>query len=207
MRDSSSAIIAALAAAPRGRIAPRQLVWITAKKRSDGSGASFGFWSERLPVTLDVIGGTDGVTVTRTYQADGALQSVDQLVLASTIAVRTASFTLSLIHPTVKQLWGLYRLKMAKVEIHRVPLDTVTNLPVAPAHCRFIGRVDTAPKTRGTPGQAGSLIIKCVSSTVGLTVINPAKRSDETQKLRSGDRHSQYADVVGGWIVPFGESS
>jgi hypothetical protein len=207
MRDSDPAIIAALQAAPRDGIVPRQLVWITATKLSDGSTGTFGFWNERLPVTLEVVGGSDGIVVARTYQADGALVSVGKITLTADITVRTASFVLSMAHPLVQQLWGEYQLKLAKVEIHRVPLDTTTRLPVAPPRCRFRGRVDTAPKQAGTRGQSGSLTINCISTAVGLTLVNPAKRSDATQQRRSGDRHSRYAGVAGQWSVPWGKSS
>jgi hypothetical protein len=206
MRGSSTDIVAALQAAPVTGIVPRQLIWISAPKLSDGSTGTFGFWNERLPATL-LVTGLNGAAEARDYQAVGALMAVDKITLTADITVRTASFTLSMVHPTVQQLWGEYRLKMARVEIHRVLLDPVTKRPVDTAHRRFLGRVDRAPKTTAAPGQEGGLIINCVSTTVGLTIINPAKRSDESQKLRSGDRHSRYADVVGQWQIPWGTSS
>lgn len=205
MRDNDADTIAALAAAPQRGIFARQLVWITAKKLSDGSTASFGFWNERLPATLDVVVGTG--TESRTYQGDGALLSVDPIPLTSDISIRRTTFKLSLLHPSVRALWGEYRLKLAAVEIHRMALDPVTRLPVAAPRRRFLGSVDTAPVVLAQPGQEGGITVNCVSASAELTLINPAKRSDETQRRRSGDRHSRYADVVGGWTVPWGQSS
>lgn len=211
MRDNDSSIAAALAAAPQTGIAPRQLIWITAIKRADGSIGSFGFWTERLPVTINVqVGDT---TEARTYQGDGAVISVDKIPLTSDISVRQVSFKLSLIHPTVRDLWGDYILKLAKVEIHRVPLDPIGYLPLGIPQRRFKGSVDQAPRTVPQPGSEGGIEIRCVSASADLRLINPAKRSDETQKRRAGiaapggDRHSRYADVVGSWTVPWGQSS
>ncbi len=204
MRDSDADTIAALQAAPARGIAPRSLVWITAQKLSDGTTASFGFWNEHLPVTMDVVSGEDGTVEARTYHGDGGLLGVDNIKLTSDISIRTTAFRLSMIHPTTRTLWGEYRLKLAKVQIHRVPLDVVTQRPVALPRCRFLGVIDTAPLKVPKTGGDGSLTINCVSTTAELTITNPAKRSDQTQQRRSGDRHSIYANVVNQWEIYWG---
>jgi len=207
MRDNDADSIAALAAAPIQGIIARQFIWITANSLADGTPASFGFWNGRLPVTLDVVVGADGSTESRTYEADGAVISVDKIPLSSDLNVRNASFILSMLHPTVRTLWGEYVLKLAKVKIHRAPFTPTGRLPVAPPRRRFKGSVDTAPKKTPTPSAEGGLTVNCVSASADLRVINPVMRSDESQKLRSGDRHSKYADVVGTWEIMWGGSS
>lgn len=207
MRNSDTATIAALEAAPTSGLAARSLVWITAPSRETGDLRSFGFWNDRLPVTMSVVSGQNGSNESRLYEADGALMSVGKMTLTSDISVRNASFVLSLLHPTVELMYRNYRLKLAKVEIHRAALDPLSHLLVAPPRCRFVGTIDGADKKTPKIGGEGGLTIKVISQTAELTITNPAKRSDETQRRRDDDRHSKYADVVNQWDIYWGQSS
>lgn len=199
MRGSDGDTINALAAAPDKGLAPRQLIWITAQNKGTGVLATFGYWNEHLPVTLNVVSGVDGTIEARTYQADGAVLDVGKIPLTSDISVRTATFKLSMLHPIVRTMMQDYRLKLAAIEIHRVPLDTVSYLPASDPRCRFIGTIDTAQVVVPKTGGAGSVSFSCTSATAELYRSNPAKRGDETQRRRNGDRHMKYADVASQW--------
>ena len=206
MRNSDASTIAALTAARSAGIVPRQLVTIWARPNAGGDIEQFGFWDDLLPVELDVIGGRSGVLEARSYQADGALLKVEGLRQAIDLKVRPASVELNPLHPVVAMLFGAYRLRLAAIEIHRVPLDATTRLPVAAARCRYLGLVETASRKTPKAGGEAVLALSCVSDAIQLTRTNPAKRSDETQRLRSGDRMMRYAEVVGEWEIVWGEA-
>jgi len=206
MRNSDSSTIAALGAARAAGLAPRQLVTIWARPNAGGEPEQFGFWDGVLPVELEVVGGRTGVTEIRSFQADGALIKVEGLRQSIDLKTRPANVQLNPLHPAVALLFAGYRLRLAAMEIHRVTLDVATRLPVAAARCRYLGLVETAARKKPKAGGEGSLTLSCVSDAIQLTRTNPAKRSDETQRLRSGDRMMQYAEVVGDWEISWGEA-
>jgi hypothetical protein len=79
-------------------------------------------------------------------------------------------------------------------------------LPVALPRCRRLGFVNAAPEEiAGADGQS-QLKIEVVSVTRELTRTNPAKRSDETQRLRSGDRLHRYSGTAHQWPIWWGEA-
>ena len=57
----------------------------------------------------------------------------------------------------------------------------------------------------GPDGQS-QLRIEVVSVTRELTRTNPGKRSDETQRLRSGDRFRRYTSTAQHWPIWWGEA-
>jgi hypothetical protein len=76
---------------------------------------------------------------------------------------------------------------------------------VDPPYPHFVGFINKAPVTRAKTGGSGGAVAESVSRTRELTVINPAKKSDETQRLRSNDRFRRYAGVAGNWSIWWGE--
>lgn len=206
MRASGPDIAAALAAAPDEGLVVRQFVWITARRRDNGAPAAFGFWSGLLPITLDVVSGLDGSIVNRIY-ADGALKGVDNVRLTTGLRIKPWSFTLDKNHDLVRLALREYDPRGGLVEYHRVPLSISARRPVAPPRCRFIGQIDQLDFTRPTANGEGGVVVSCVGATAELTRTNPAKRSDETQRLRFGDRHSRYADVAHQWDIKWGEQA
>jgi hypothetical protein len=69
-----------------------------------------------------------------------------------------------------------------------------------------LGFVNAAPEEiAGTDGQS-QLKVEVVSVTRELTRTNPAKRSDEAQRLRSGDRFRRYSGTAHQWPIWWGEA-
>ncbi|MBB3977363.1 hypothetical protein GGQ64_002569 [Rhizobium azooxidifex] len=54
-------------------------------------------------------------------------------------------------------------------------------------------------------GDVTLIQLDCVSHSRMLTRTNPAKKSHEAQKLRSGDKFRQYNTVAGQWQYWWGE--
>lgn len=205
MRNSDTATIAALTNARHTGIAPRSLVTITARALEDGAEEQFCFWNGILPVDIEVVHGRTGELETRAFAADGALIKVEPIRLTADLTQRPASFQLNPAHSRVALMLTAYDARLAPVEIHRVPVDPASQLPVAPPICRFRGFVEEMPRDRAATGEHGSFTVRCVSHTVLLTVTNPLKRSDADQRRRSDDRMMRYAAVAPSWDVAWGE--
>lgn len=205
MRGSDLATIEALQQARSRGIVPRSLVTITATSLVDGEPELFCFWDGVLPVDIEVVSGATGALEQRAFVADDALLKVSPIRVTSDLTIRPASFALNPLHPRVATMLANYSVRLAPVEIHRVPLDADSRLLVAAPRCRFLGFVETVKRRRPSAGSKGELTLNCISETVQLTRINPAKRSDESQKLRSGDRMMRYAEVAAEWDIPWGE--
>lgn len=203
MRSIDSATIAYLQA--RAGVVARQLLWIVAKNRDTGDPEEIGFWDDLDTLTMSVISGEDGSTVSRTYIGAGALLEIDAIPLVSDLSVRTISVSLSGVSTEVAEAVRTYDPRLAAVEIHRALFDTETRELIAPPIPHFVGRINRLDIP--TPEVGGDAVItaEVVSHTRELTRSNPAKRSDETQKLRSGDRFRRYTGVANKWDVFWGE--
>jgi len=206
LRGSDVATVNALAAARHEGLAPRSLITIWAKSLVDGSIEQFCFWDHVLPADVEVISGTTGALEQRAFASDGAVIKVNPIKLTSDLSYGPASFQLNRLHPRVQLMMTNYTVRLRPVEIHRVPLTVKGRLPVAPPRCRFLGIIETAKRTRPKVGEEGSLTFNCMSDAAQLVRTNPAKRSDETQRLRLGDRQMKYADVAHEWELSWGEA-
>lgn len=206
MRGSDNATVSALAAARTKGLRPRALVTIRARSLANETEELFCFWNGVLPAEIEVLGGASGMLEQRSFAADGALLKVSNIRLTSDLTFRPATINLNPLHPRVALMLSNFDIRLAPVEIHRVPVDVDTGLLVAPPRCRFLGAVETVKRVRPKINEEGSLTLNCISDTAQLTRPNWAKRSDETQKLRSGDRMMKYAEVVGEWELNWGEA-
>jgi len=112
-------------------------------------------------------------------------------------STRTIKISLSPISEAVRKAIREYDARLAPVEIHRGLLDLDTRNLIAPPRPRFVGEVNGAPIETPAAGGEGSVSLSVVSHTRALTKTNAAKKSDETQKLRGGDRFRRYSDVAG----------
>lgn len=197
----------ALVDAPNKGIAERKFVTFFVRSLDGASTATFGFWNDLDTVTASVLRGDTGSAENREFHGDGSLLAIDPVILTSDLTVQTLRITLSQIHATVQNMARGYDIRGAKVEVHRGIYDPQTNALAGPIYCRFIGKVNKAPI--GTPkvGDEGSIEIEVASITRELTRSNPAKKSDETQKRRSGDRFRRYAGVANVPIWWGGEKS
>lgn len=189
----------------RKGVVVRDLLWITAKERDTGNPVSVGFWNDIDSVTLTVISGETGASVSRTYHGSSTLISISPIPLISDLTVRTITITLSRISTQVQQAIRGYDPRFGHVEIHRALFDLATRELVAAPVPHFVGSINGAPMAVPRPGEEGSITLSVVSHSRELTRINPLKRSDETQKRRSGDRFRQYSGVAGLWDFFWGD--
>ncbi|RUW55619.1 hypothetical protein EOA32_00960 [Mesorhizobium sp. M1A.F.Ca.ET.072.01.1.1] len=175
------------------------------KDRTTGAEVSGGFSNWEFNVDAEVISGQTRLPVVRTYVGLGSLIDVDDIALVSDLSIQTVRIKLSQTNASVNNMIRGYDARNAKVEIHYGLLDLDTRKLVARPLPHFVGIVNKAPVTRPKTGSSGGVALECVSRTRELTIINPAKKSDETQKLRSGDRLRQYSGVAGSWSIYWGE--
>lgn len=190
----------------RRGVIPRDFVWISAKNRETGVVESAGFWNGLDTVDVTVISGTTGEEVTRTYTAWGSLLKIDQIQRTPDISIRTIKLSLSQISPAVQQVFRGYDTRLAPIEIHRGFLNLDTRLILAPPTSRFVGWINKAPIMTPPVGGEGAVTVDAVSHARMLTRTNPAKRSDESQKRRGGDRFRRYSSVADQWDFWWGET-
>lgn len=184
---------------------PRNFVWIIAKNIATGLPEEIGFWDGIDTVDVAVVSGATGLLVTRTYHAWGSLLKIENIQRSPEIAVRNIKIGLSSISPEVRQAFRGYNTRLAPIEIHRGFLDLDSRVLIAPPVVRFVGWINKAPIKTPAVGGEGGVEVTVVSHARMLTRTNPGKRSDETQKLRSGDRFRRYANVAAEWEFWWGE--
>jgi hypothetical protein len=194
------------ALAHRSRIIVRNFVLFTVKD-GEGAPALFGFTDYGEGIALDVIDGVTGLTVNRSYAGDSApLIALDPIPMKIGLEVDTMQVMLNPLHPAVMAMHRGHDCRNAPVQIHRAYLSIVSMLPVGLPRCRRLGFVNTAPEEIAGPDAQSQLRIGVVSVTRELTRTNPAKRSDETQRLRSGDRFRRYSGTAYQWPIWWGEA-
>lgn len=189
----------------RSRIFPRDFVGCTVKDEA-GEPVFFGFTNFGEDVVTNVVDIETGSTVSRTFYGDNApIQSMDPIPLKIGLEVDTTQVVLNQIHPIVQLMARGHDCRNAKVQIWRGYLDPVSMLLVAAPRSRRVGQINGLPIVTPAVGGQGSITLKVVSHTRELTRTNPAKKSDETYRLRSGDRFGQYAGTAGQWEIWWGE--
>lgn len=186
-------------------VIPRSFVWITAKNRDTGAAETVGFWNGLDSVDVSVIDGVSGLPVTRTYHAAGSLLAVGNITRTPELEVRTLRVGLSQISEAVQLVVRGYDVRHAPIEIHEGYLDLDSQQLVGDAIVDFVGWVNGAPIDTPAVNQNGGIQLDCVSHSRMLTRTNPAKKSHEAQKLRSGDKFRQYNTVAGQWQYWWGE--
>lgn len=202
MRVLDTAIVAALA---DGRLVRRDAIFVTARDRGDGSPHSAGFWTDFESVSFDVIDGLTGDTETRLFHAAGGLLSVGDIPFTSDLSIRQVDVTLSPLDATAETYLRTYDLRLAPIQIYRPIFDPDTFALVAEPQAVFVGTIEEAPITTPAEGGEAKAVLRCVSATAELTRASAELRSDESQKLRSGDRFFQYAATMPGRVVYWGQ--
>lgn len=170
----------------------------------DGDPVSFGFWIGEDDISVNVVSGTTGSTVSRNYIGGGSLLTVPPIIDSIGLDIRAVEFGLSQLHDDVLDMLNANRIRGGHAELHRVLLDVATWEPVSVAYPRFVGRVDEADKRTGASGGEGGITISCSPDRVDLTRTNPALKSDAThQALYPGDLFRKY-DTIGQVQVDWG---
>lgn len=194
----------------RAGLITRYFVWLIAKDRTTGADQSAGFWNGPYPVSVTVVSGQTGVPETRDYVGAGSLISVDDINLVSDMTIQTLRVKLTQTNSSVNNAIRGYDARNGKIEVHYGLLDKSTRLLVDTPYPHFVGTVNKVALTRGKAGSSGGVGLECVSRNRELTIINPAKKSDETQKLRTiigggPDRLRKYINVTDEWSIWWGE--
>ncbi|TPM92733.1 hypothetical protein [Mesorhizobium sp. B2-1-3A] len=196
MRSIDGTTYAALLAAPDAGICERDFVTFYARSLDGLSTSRFCFWNDLDTVTASVLRGDTGAAENRDFVGDGSLFAVDRVPLVSDLTIQTVKVTLSQLHATVQDMVRGNDIRGARVEIHRGLFDPATHALAGSIYCHFVGKVNKAPISTPKAGDEGSVTIDVVSIVRELTRTNPAKKSDETQKRRSGDRFRKYSGVA-----------
>lgn len=202
MRTYDSNTIAALS---KASTIQRVFLYVRGKD-SGGSPVNFGFWNGVGDVSVSVVSAIDGATESRTYIGGGSLIKVPALPLRIGLEARTIEVTLSQIHTSVRDMVYGNNIRHAVTEIHRGYFDTETGQIVSTPYARWLGKINGAPEEIPAAGGEGSIKLRIASNTRDLTLTNPAKKSDESQRLRSDDRFRRFTGVAGRVGVWWGES-
>ena len=197
MRSYDANTLAALMS--RAGIIARQLVWTTVRNRATGDPVSFGLWNGDDHETI-TIGGE-----ARAYYGAGTILEVPDIIYEVGFSVRSHNLTLSPIAGEVKTILRTYDARFAPVEIHRALYNPATRQLVSEPHRVFKGWMNAPRISRSAvPGQAKATIA-LVSNARVLTRKLARKKSDESQKLRGGDRFRRHADVSNNVTTYWGE--
>lgn len=174
---------------------------------SDGDPVTFAFWTGEDDVTVNVVSAQDGTLDSHNYVGGGALppDGVPAIQDVVGIEARAVEFQLNHLHPAIETMLRASNVRVAKVELHRGVFDPSTWSLVSEPFPRFLGRVDSASIDTAAIGGEGSASLTAVASTIDLTRTNPAMKSDEQQRLRSGDRFRRYADTAAQIEVDWGQ--
>lgn len=196
MRVANTDTVNALQAAPNVGIIERDLVYFFVRSLDGSSTEVFGFWNDIDVVTIPVFRGDTGGAENRNYVGDGSLLSLTPISLRSDLTIQSLTISLSQIHATVQNMVRGYDCRVARVEVHRVLFNPSNGNVVSNAYCHFIGKVNKIKFSTPRSGESGSVDIECASHIRELTRINSAKKSDESQKRRSGDRFRRHIGVA-----------
>ena len=196
MRDYGSATLTNLQA--RGGIVSRVLIWFSARNRSTNAVETMGLWT-----------GADHETITinaasRLYYGAGNVVELPQLTFQAGLAVRIHRLGLSPLTPEVMQLIRGYDVRFAPVDIHRALYSTDTRLLIEEPHRLLTGFIDEVDLGTPAVGGTSSCVLGIATSARVLTQNLALKKSDETQRLRSGDRIRRWGDVSGSVEVWWG---
>jgi len=190
----------------RSAIVPRDFVLFTLT--SGETVTRYGFTNVGEDVAVNVVINGAGAVENHTFYGDNSpIQAIDAVPLKVGLEVDTIQVRLNPIHPVVQLLArdDETALRVARVQIFRGYLDPNSMLLVANPRSRFLGQVNTAPERVAAVGGQSVRTINVRSHTQEMTRTNSAKKSDETYKLRSGDRFGQYAGTAGNWELWWGE--
>ncbi len=188
-----------------GKLIIRNLVLVDAVD-DEGAVVRFGFTDYGENITINIIDGRTQQVVSRDYYGDGGpLINIDPIPLKIGFEINTVQVTLSQVDNAVNDMVRNHIIRNKQVQIHRAYLDPESMQPVSNPRCRLLGLVNGAPIETPAAGGTGSVVLRCVPHTRELTRTNSAKRSDETQRLRTGDRFRRYGGVAGEWEIFWGE--
>lgn len=189
MRSFSSPTLTYLQS--RSGIVSHCLLWVRARNRSTGAEETYGVWTGEQDASFTI------AAASRAYAGGSAMAPMEAVVAQVGLSVRLQRVRLNPLNATVAQMVRGADPSLAPCEIHRAFFDLATGALVDEPHRIWKGIVNRTPIT--TPARGGEAMIEMelASSAYRLTRNLSLVKSDETQKLRSGDRFRQYQDISG----------
>ncbi|MTH62113.1 hypothetical protein [Paracoccus litorisediminis] len=187
MRSLAAAVVSRRAA--RVATHAESLVWISAKNRTTGAVESIGFWTGADHRVFS-IGGQS-----RTYYGAGSLLEIPTIEASIGLEVRNITLGLSAISPEVEIALRGYECRFAPVQIHRAEYDDNGNLLAEPERI-FKGWANSAPIVTPPIDGASRASLEVVSNARALTRYGALTKSDQFQRLRSGDRFRRYSTLT-----------
>jgi len=204
VRNISVANQLALSNARDNGLVPRQFFFITVRDRSTGDPIEIGIWTGDDDITLDVISGTTGLAVERTYYG-GLNLEIGEIVRVSDLTIQSVEVSFSAIAAVCKSIVFGHDPRLAKVELHAGWLDSATRAFSDEPEIDFLGEVDGAPVSTAQVGGDSMITLKIVSDAISMLARkNPRKRSYEGQKRRDGDEFGKYRNSTKTWNVRWG---
>lgn len=205
MRTPSAAFLTAIQNAQESGLIVRRSLTIWPKDRDTGVATMFGLWTGDDETEQDVKDGENGGVDTRVFYG-GVNLKIPTIPRVSGLSVYSFKISMSQIADAVQTIFRTYDPRLAKVEVHEWILAQ-SGLPVAEPESVFLGRVsDSDVQTPAVAGDGAYSISIESDSMRMLTRKNPATRSDEFQKRRSGDRFSKYTNASALTEVYWGEN-
>lgn len=188
----------------RTAVIPRNFVSCTVKD-GEGDPVVFAFTDFGENVTTNVIWPETGTGVSRDFFGDASpIVSMDAIPLKIGLEVDTIQIVLNHLHPAVETMIRGHDCRNARVDVWRGYLDPDSMLLAATPRPRFRGSINGAPILTGVVGGEGNVTLKVVSMTRVLTKTSTLLRSDESQRLRGGDRGRRYNGTAYRWPISWG---
>jgi hypothetical protein len=198
MRSYDAATLAALQT--RAGVVARVLIVAEARNRTTNVLDTLCLWNGAEPRDFTIAG------VTRTFYGAGSLLDIPPIVMESGLRVRFHRLSLSPLSPEVADLIRVHDPRFAPLRIYRALFSPETGALIAEPHRMWKGFIDDVSLPTPKAGGVARCDVKVASSARQLTQTLPLKRSDETQRRRSGDRMLRYVDVSGSVDVWWGEA-
>jgi hypothetical protein len=175
------------------------LLWFKTRNRQTGAPETIGFWSGDDHQEF-LIGGE-----IRAYYGAGNVIDVPPLVVTPGFQTRYYRVSVPPFTDEVKTLLQAYDARLAEVEIHSLPLDLNSGLPLGAPVRVFKGFLNQAPEETGAKGGRSRTELVLATAARRLTFGLPLKRSlNELQRRTPTDRGREYSDTAGEWTVPWG---
>ena len=164
-----------------------------------GDPDEWGIWTGPDNITTDVVSGSTGGNVSRSYVGGGTLVKIPQIVDSIGLESRAVNYDVSQINTYTRDMVFGAKLRRARVTHNRGIRNPATHLWVSEPEVIFVGRIDTIDGNMSAAGGEGNITLSCRPDIIDLNVTNPAMKSDEsTRKLFGGTRFRRYdvAEVV-----------
>jgi hypothetical protein len=205
MRTPSAAFLTAIENARENGLIVRRSMTIWPANRDTGVATMFGLWTGDDEIQQVVKDGENGGTDDRLFYG-GVNLSIPTIPRVTGLSVYSFKVSMSQIADAVQTIFRTYDPRLAKVEIHEWILAP-SGLPVSDPESVFLGRVSDSDVQTPAVGGTGAYSVTVESDSMRmLTRKNPATRSDEFQKRRSGDRFSKYTNTSALTEVYWGEN-